>query len=532
MNQNTRMKPFSVLFPVFLSQWLFAQNIAPTVVITAVTIDEVAQVVSLVYDLQDPENDLCEVWLNVSSDNGVFYETVDAALLSGDVGDDIEPGEGHSLSWDYSGLIEPISAVHVKLFASDHSVISIAEMVDQVDEEQLLVYLEEVVGERHYTAAPEHLEAVRTMISTHFEAAGLETEDHPFLYDQTDMRNVIGRKAGARNEAITYIVDGHFDGVPSSPGADDNGSAVAGMLEALRILSQYTFENSLRFIGFDAEELGLIGSLRYVQNGIKPFEDIQGVLNFEMIGYYDEEPNTQFLPAGFEMLFPDAAAAVSDDDNRGNFLTVVGNVASNPLITAFVDASQTYVPELRLVSVAVPGNGAIAPDLRRSDHSRFWDAGYQALMLTDGAEYRNLNYHTPDDVIATLDFAFMANVVKATLATAAGLAVPINAGFDERALSDHVGIVQHDHAFPATVRIYPNPSDGVLSVLMTNSKHAFRARMEVYDLAGNRVHRELGFFTSGTSGTRLHLHHLSNGPYILVLHTPEATQSVSFVMQH
>lgn len=346
------------------------------------------------------------------------------------------------------------------------------------------------------------------------------------------MQNIIGRKPGVKNEAITYIIDGHFDGVPGSPGADDNGSAVAGVLEALRILSQYQFEHSIRFIGFDAEELGLVGSLRYVQNGIKPFEDIQGVLNFEMIGYYDDEPDTQFLPTGFDILFPRAAQEISDDQNRGNFLTVVGNVASNPLIGAFVSASETYVPELRLISVAVPGNGSIAPDLRRSDHSRFWDADYQALMLTDAAEYRNFNYHTPNDVIATLDFEFMAQVVQATLATAAELAIPISVGSTEVDLSNYVGIADHSHNLPGNVRIYPNPTDGILSVLVTDNEHAFKSRLEVYDMSGKLVHREIGFFTPGTSGMRLNLQHLADGSYILVVHTRDAAKSLGFVMRH
>lgn len=441
------------------------------------------------------------------------------------------PSDNLSIVWDYSGFGGFIGDVHMKIYASDHSVVSIQEMVEQVDESQLLSYLEQVVGERHYSAAPEHLENARQLFATAFNDAGLQTEGHDFVHLQTDMQNIIGRQPGVKNEAITYIIDGHFDGVPGSPGADDNGSAVAGVLEALRILSQYQFEHSLRFIGFDAEELGLIGSLRYVQNGIKPFEEIEGVLNFEMIGYYDDAPNTQLLPEGFDLLFPAAAQEVADDEYRGNFLTVVGNVASNPLISAFVNASETYVPDLRLIDVAVPGNGTIAPDLRRSDHSRFWDANYQALMLTDASEFRNFNYHTADDVISTLDFTFMANVVKATLATAAELAIPISAGSAEVDLSNFVSVAEHAHDLPGKVRIFPNPSNGILSVVSIDSAHAFRVRMEVYDLGGNLVHSEIRMFSSGTSGTKLNLQHLTDGSYILVMHTGEAAKSLAFVLR-
>jgi Mor family transcriptional regulator len=525
------MKLLLALSLVLTASLCAAQNTPPTVEITSTSVDELAQNVTIFYTLDDADNDLCEVWIKISTDSGEYYETVTSNAVSGDVGDDIASAEGLALTWNYSGFAGFIGDVHVKVYASDHSVVNIQEMVDQVDEDQLLSYLEQVVGERHYQAAPEHLENARQVMSAAFSTAGLQTEGHDFQHLQTDMQNIIGRKPGARNEAITYIIDGHFDGVEGSPGADDNGSAVAGVLEALRILSQYEFEHSLRFIGFDAEELGLIGSLRYVQNGIKPYEEIAGVLNLEMIGYYDDAPNTQLLPEGFDLLFPAAAQDVADDEFRGNFLTVVGNVASNPLISAFLNASETYVPDLRLIDVAVPGNGTIAPDLRRSDHSRFWDANYQALMLTDGSEFRNFNYHTPNDVIETLNFTFMAQVVAATLATAAELAIPISAGSATVDLAPFVQVSEHKHALPGQLRIFPNPTNGILSLISANNTHAYRARCEVYDLSGQLVHRELCMFTAGTSGARIDVQHLAAGSYILVVHSGDAAQSLGFSVQ-
>src|SRR5690606_22115028 len=98
-----------------------------------------------------------------------------------------------------------------------------------------------------------------------------------------------------------------------------------------------------------------------------------------------------------------ASQDVADDEYRGNFLFACSNTNSNPLLATFVAASEDYVPELRLVSASLPGTGTIAPDLRRSDHARFWDAGIQALMLTDAANFRNPNYHTPGDSIGTLN---------------------------------------------------------------------------------------------------------------------------------
>ncbi|HKL02449.1 MAG TPA: M20/M25/M40 family metallo-hydrolase [Cryomorphaceae bacterium] len=514
-----------------LSAAAMAQNTVPLINITSLSIDEVAQELTINYQLSDADGDACEVWLKYSEDGANYFEVIPGLSVSGDAGDGIEPGDALTAVWNYEGITAGIGNVHIQIWGSDGQEVSIADMVNQVDASELLSTLQTVEGERHYTAAPTHLADVRTFIFDAFADAGLQTENHDFIYADTEMANILGRKPGARDESITYIIDGHFDGVPNSPGADDNGSAVAGVLEALRILSQYNFEHSIRFIGFDAEELGLRGSQRYVQNAIEPFEEINGVLNFEMIGYYSDEPNSQSLPVGFELLFPDAAQEISDDDNRGNFLTVVGNVDSNPLISAYIEASETYVPELRLISIAVPGTGTIAPDLRRSDHSRFWDAGMQALMLTDGSEFRNFNYHTPGDVIATLDFGFMENVVKATVAAAAQLAVPISASHDQADLSDVLSVHDHSHKFPAELNIFPNPSNGILTLEVSQVPHAFRARLEVFAINGQRQHREIVHFSSGSNTATINLQNLPAGAYILHLNASDGVASAGFIIE-
>ncbi len=506
------------------------QNNAPEVEITGFEADQTEEVLTVNYSLNDADGDPCEVWLKMSVDGGTYFEMVPVEVLSGDTGTDISGSETLTLSWDYSDLPVGIGNVSIQLFASDNQPVEISDMVDQVDETNLLNTLETIVGERHFNAAPDHLDSVRSYILDAFADANLQSEGHDFEYLSTDMQNILGRKPGAKAEDITYIIDGHFDGVPGSPAADDNGSAVAGVLEALRILSQYSFEHSIRFIGFDAEELGLIGSQRYIQNGIKPFEDIQGVLNFEMIGYYSDEPNSQELPTGFDLLFPTASQLVADDEYRGNFLFVCANTSSNPLLTAFTTASDAYVPELRVISASLPGAGTIAPDLRRSDHARFWDANKQALMLTDAADFRNPNYHTPGDSIGTLDFQFMTNVVKATLATAAELAIPISAAYDEADLSTLTSVADHSHLFPAEVCIFPNPSDGYLSIRVDNAKNGFKSRVEVYELTGKRVHREVLNFQAGTSASTIDLQKLAIGSYMLVLHSDNATKSIGFII--
>lgn len=520
----------TILF-TFFSILAISQNSIPAISILNLANDEAAQVLTINYELNDEDNDPCEVWLKFSSDGGNYFAIAQAPQVSGDVGTGITNSNQLSLAWDYSDLTSEIIHVHIQLYASDNKVVDISDMLSQVDEASLLSFMETIVGERNAISAPEHLADVRSFINETFTNADLQTENHEFVFSSTAMYNVLGRKQGAKEESTTYIIDGHYDGVQGSPAADDNGSAVAGMLEALRILSQYSFEHSIRFIGFDAEELGLIGSNRYIQNGIKPFENIEGVLNFEMIGYYSDEPNTQTLPFGFDMLFPEAAQQVASNQFRGDFITVVGNTPSNSLVQSFVSAAETYVPELNFLSVAVPGDGSIAPDLRRSDHASFWDNNMKAVMLTDGANFRNLNYHTPGDSLGTLNFEFMKNVVKATIATAAELAVPISASYAQQDLSEVLSIEAHNHNLTTSFSVFPNPSDGIISLDIFNESQSFKARVEVYNIRGEQVFRKVMNIPAGKSTSTFDFQDFPTGSYIINLNAGEATTTRSFIIQ-
>ena len=514
---------------IFTSLSFYGQNSSPEVTIQNVSVDEVLQQVVITYDLSDIENEECDVWLKVSDNGGDFFVEIDPADASGDIGSTIMPGSSKSIVWDYSNFTTTIYNTQFRVFASDNHLLDIQLMVDQVDSNSIKDYLTYIEGIRHFSSAPAHLNAVRDSIETNFVRYGLDTERQLFSFGGQTGENILGRKNGMKDEAITFVIDGHYDGVAISPAADDNGSAIAGMLEVLRVLSQYDFEHSIRFIGFDFEESGLIGSQRYVQNAIQSFEDIQGVLNFEMIGYYSEELDSQTLPSGFEILFPQAVADIQGDANRGNFLVVCGNDNSNSLIGDFMTASAQYVPDLRAISLQVAGNGQIAPDLRRSDHASFWDSGRKALMLTDGADTRNPYYHTAADTMGTLNFEFMTNVVKATLGALAELAVPINAGFDEYDLEvlsvhDHV----HDHA--AQIEVFPNPTNGIVT-LKIDAMHSLKQRMDVFDLSGQVVETKILDVPQGESTHALDLTELKSGGYILIFQSKEGKVSKSLIIE-
>jgi hypothetical protein len=504
-----------------------AQNQPPTVTITDTQVDLGAATVTVSYDLADAENDACTVTLRASMDGGTTY-AVEVMQVIGDVGADVQPGTGRTITWNY-GVLPNIWEATVMVVADDGNAPDIQAMVDQVDMGRIIQRMEQLSIPRHHSSHTQGITAIRDTLLQAFGAAGLEVGTQDVTFGGATVPNVIGRQPGLLQDTRTYIVDAHYDGVPNTPGADDNMSGMVATLEAAHILSQYRFQNSIRYIGFSYEEVGLIGSGQYVQNGIPGWEEIAGVLNMEMIGYYSDEPNSQTIPTGFELLFPAAIADISADEFRGNFLTVVGNVASQPLIDAYLEACSLYVPDLRTIALAVPGNGQIAPDLRRSDHARFWDAGMQALMLTDGSEFRNNNYHQPGDTPQTLDMEFLTNNAKATLAAAALLAQPMNAGFDTRALGQ-VGMADHLHHFPCTAEVFPNPARDVLH-LRLGACSGYRIVAQLFDLGGRHVGgRDL---RPGSDEERFELSvaHLPVGTYLLVLQAGDSSTTLKVEVQ-
>jgi len=228
--------------------------------------------------------------------------------------------------------------------------------------------------------------------------------------------NVIARLEGAETPQQIFVLGAHFDSVAGSPGADDNASGVAGMLEIARVLAEVHPESSVEFVGFALEELGLIGSAQYAQQASAAGVDIIGMISLEMIGY------TCFTP-GCQFAFNDIPGCLDIEPagvNVGTFIAGLGNTASAPLVARFVEAATTYVPSLFVVSGQVAGTGLCFPDTRRSDHAPFWDEGYRALMLGDTANFRNPYYHTPNDTSNTLDFGFARLVTQAALATVVG----------------------------------------------------------------------------------------------------------------
>jgi len=301
----------------------------------------------------------------------------------------------------------------------------IVNAVAAVDAKSLQQFMAEVEGARHATSNPAHYLYVQQLFDSLTAKANFKNLNYTYPFESKESKNLIAAKTGIVEDDATILITAHYDTVANSPGADDNGSGVCGLFMAMEILKNYDFENNIKIVGFDDEEAGLIGSTNYITNGIEPLEKIEAVFNFEMIGYASDEPNSQQLPLGFNLLFPEADSFVKENDSKGDFLICVGNTISADLIATYINAAAQYVPNFKVLALETPGNGVLTQDLRRSDHAPFWDNNYQALMLTDGANFRNPFYHTPNDIGAILDYDFMANTVKVTIAAVMHTAKPI-----------------------------------------------------------------------------------------------------------
>lgn len=243
----------------------------------------------------------------------------------------------------------------------------------------------------------------RQLVKERFIALGLEVHDDPFEDERFPTTNVIADLRGTEKPEEVVLVAAHFDAFFA--GADDNTSGTAAVLELARVLSARKFARTVRFVGFDLEEFGLVGSTRYVEHTLNDDLVVAAII-FDCIGYASTEPNSQTAPIGLPV--PD----------RGDFIAIIANDAS-AREAAQVRALSSKLEILPTESALAPSDGAfpLTGNLMRSDHAPFWLAGKTALFLTDTANFRNPNYHTDKDTIDTLDPEFLTNVTRLTAAS-------------------------------------------------------------------------------------------------------------------
>ncbi|MDJ0635792.1 MAG: M28 family peptidase [Xenococcaceae cyanobacterium MO_188.B29] len=288
--------------------------------------------------------------------------------------------------------------------------IMIAPLIDDVSAENIEAHIDMLSNEIGARDTEERQAQAANYIANQFREFGYTVTLEPVQ----NSTNIIARLSGSVDSNQVFVVGSHFDSVPGSPGADDNASGVAGMLEIARVLSNVQPDFSIEFVIFALEEEIVVGSTEYVENISQDSQqDVIGMIALEMIGYYSTEANSQIPFASI----PSCLSLSEEGRSTGDFIANVGNNNSTKLLQTFQEAANTYVPDLRTLTAQVADNGRCFPDTRRSDHSPFWDEGYQALMITDTANFRNPNYHQPSDILDTLNLTFARQVTQAALAT-------------------------------------------------------------------------------------------------------------------
>jgi Zn-dependent M28 family amino/carboxypeptidase len=228
--------------------------------------------------------------------------------------------------------------------------------------------------------------------------------------------NILAVKAPAgrpaKEQQAPLLIGAHYDTVMASPGADDNASALAVLLEVADQLRYTVVTRPVWLAAFCLEEQGLLGSRAFALHLKQAGQPLYGAIVLECVGYVSHEAGSQSTPPGVPITVPTV----------GNFLGIIGNEASRDLIAAVERSARSAAPAMPTLALAVPGRGEALPDVRRSDHAAFWDEGYPAVMLTDTANFRNPHYHLPSDTLDTLDLGFIEAVSRTVAASVVELA--------------------------------------------------------------------------------------------------------------
>lgn len=518
--------PVLIIVLVHLAMVSWCQNAVPTILQSAASIDPASQSLTVTYIFADPDSEAWEVSLLLSDDGGATFDV--ATDLSGDIGPVLDDTGTKVVTGTYATAT--VDDLLIRLVIDDLEPIDIQSIVDQVDSSRLRQRMLSIEGVRHKTAGLDHLLATRALLEGHLQSLGYLDASYSFDDAGFAARNVIALQPGLRLPEEEYLVGGHYDTVDDSPGADDNGTAVAALMEVAEILSPYILGRSIRYVAWDLEEVGLVGSSDYVGNQV-PMQssEIVGYLNFEMIGYASDEPNSQRLPAGFDLLFPAVFAELTANQFRGDFLTNVGNqTTSKNLAEDFEVIGETYVPDLNIITVLSPDGGLLVPDLLRSDHAAFWLRDLPAVMLTDGAEFRNTNYHSPADRVETLDFDFFSKCVKASVAYLAEMAEVQHVAFADM---DRSTIIV-DTERPVTVgaiRMYPNPATDLLTIELPSPAAAEALSWSLSTIAGQMVIH--GDLAEGVDVWSISLADVPAGVYIMSVETSSSTHVKQVIIE-
>ncbi len=287
-----------------------------------------------------------------------------------------------------------------KSFAGPLLPLSKAELATSINLKKHVRTLAEVIGERNLWRH-QALENAAKHISDTFSSLGYSPLEQVFNVNGKTVKNIEAVVSG-RDQSCAVVIGAHYDTVRGSPGANDNATGVAAVLELARLLKSTNPEREIRFVAFVNEEQPFfategMGSWRYAKRSVLRGESITAMLSLETIGYYSDAPESQHYPFPFGLIYP----------SRGNFIGFVSNIRSVNLVREVVGSFRRHA--------AFPSEAVAAPGwmtgIGWSDHWAFWKAGYPAVMVTDTAPFRYTEYHTAADTPQVVDVERMARVV-------------------------------------------------------------------------------------------------------------------------
>ena len=256
---------------------------------------------------------------------------------------------------------------------------------------------------------PDSLNEIAGYIHDELARLDCKVKFQPYQVQGIEYKNVIASFGEGPGKRI--IVGAHYDVYGDYPGADDNASAVAGLLETARLLNRNNakLKSPVDFVAytleeppfFDTEFMGSAIHARFLHDNNTT---IKLMICFEMIGYYSDQPNSQGFPLpGLSLMYPD----------KGNFIAVVGKFSQRKIVKRVKQLMKKY-SEIDVYPVAIPFLDALAG---LSDQKSYWKYNYPAVMINDTSFFRNPNYHSETDTIDTLNFEKMGEVVKGVYGT-------------------------------------------------------------------------------------------------------------------
>ena len=264
-----------------------------------------------------------------------------------------------------------------------------------------------LIGPR-YLQKPTTIQATIGYIEGQWGSMGYKSSHECYDAIGNQATNLIVEQSGSKQADEIILLGAHYDTVYSTPGADDNASAVAVLLEVSRLLRELQCKRTIRYVAFACEEppyfnVDAMGSQHHASQARMRGDKIRGMLCLEMVGYYSTADNSQtvppLIPKWIRRFFP----------HRGDFLAAVGNMPSWKLCWNFRRGFKRGARSMPLFSICLPER---INEIRLSDNGSFWDQGYPALMLTDTSFLRNPNYHRSTDTPDTLDYQRMTEVTN------------------------------------------------------------------------------------------------------------------------